>query len=291
MDVGIGLPNSVPGTTGAQLLEWARRAETAGFSSLATIGAVAYPTYEELTALAAAAAVTERIGLLTNILIAPARSTALLAKQAASVDQLSGGRLTLGLGLGWRATDYELTERDYHSRGARFDEQLPELQAAWADQPLTEGAWPVAPPPARTSGIPLLIGGMTDATVRRVVEFGSGWTAGGAPPDAIAAMAERVSTAWREAGREGTPRVVALMYFSLGDTEERSRHYLEDYYRQMGEQTASMIADSAARTPEAITGAVDQFTAMGIDELVLDPTVSDPEQVDLLADVVAQRSA
>lgn len=291
MDVGIGLPNSVPGTTGPQLLEWARRAEAAGFSSLATIGAVAYPTYEELTALAAAAAVTERIGLLTNILIAPVRSTALLAKQAASVDQLSGGRLTLGLGLGWRATDYELTERDYHSRGARFDEQLHELQAAWAGQPLTDGAWPVAPPPARTSGVPLLIGGMTDAAVRRVVEFGSGWTAGGAPPDAIAAMAERVSTAWREAGREGTPRVVALMYFSLGDTEERSRRYLEDYYRQMGEQTASMIADSAVRTPEAIKGAVEQFTAMGIDELVLDPTVSDPEQVDLLADVVAQRSA
>ena len=89
MDIGIGIPNTVQGATGSDLLEWARRADSAGFSSLATIGAVSYPGYEELTLLAAAGAVTERIRLLPNVLIAPARSTAELAKQAASVDQLS----------------------------------------------------------------------------------------------------------------------------------------------------------------------------------------------------------
>lgn len=102
MDVGIGIPNSIPGTAGADLIEWARRAEDAGFSSLASIGAVSYPSYEELTVFAAAGAMTERIRFLSNILIAPARSAAELAKQAATVDQLTNGRLTLGLGVGWR---------------------------------------------------------------------------------------------------------------------------------------------------------------------------------------------
>src|SRR5918997_3595141 len=117
MDVGIGIPNSVRGTTGPQLLEWARRAEAAGFSTLASIGRVAYPSYEELTVFAAAGAVTERIGFLSNVLIAPARSTAELAKQAATVQQITGGRLTLGIGIGWREDDYELTGRDFSARG------------------------------------------------------------------------------------------------------------------------------------------------------------------------------
>ena len=98
MDIGIGIPNSVRGTTGPQLLEWARRAEAAGFSSLGTIGRVAYPSFEELTVLAAAGAVTERIGLMSNILLAPTRSTAELAKQAASVHELSGGLSSSGSG-------------------------------------------------------------------------------------------------------------------------------------------------------------------------------------------------
>src|ERR671916_1740126 len=113
VDIGIGIPNSVRGTTGPQVLEWARRADAAGFSSLATIGRVAYPSYEELTVFAAAGAVTERIRFLSNVLIAPARSTAELAKQAATVQQITNGRLTLGVGVGWRESDFTLTGRNF----------------------------------------------------------------------------------------------------------------------------------------------------------------------------------
>ena len=286
MEIGIGIPNTVAGATGAQLLEWARRAEAAGFSSLATIGAVSFPGYEELTVFAAAGAVTERIRFLPNVLIAPARSTAELAKQAASVDQLTGGRLTLGLGIGWRTTDYQLTGRNYHDRGRRFDEQLRELQKAWAGEPLVEGTRPVGPPPVQQPGVPLLIGGQTDASVRRAVEFGIGWTAGGLPPDAVAPMVEKVQAAWSEAGREGRARIVALTYFSLGDTEDESRRYLLDYYMPLGNEMAEMIAGSALRSPEAVAGAVEAFAQVGVDELILDPTVHHPDQVDQLADVV-----
>jgi alkanesulfonate monooxygenase SsuD/methylene tetrahydromethanopterin reductase-like flavin-dependent oxidoreductase (luciferase family) len=131
--------------------------------------------------------------------------------------------------------------------------------------------------------VPLLIGGNTEAAVRRTVEFGIGWTAGGAPPQMVAPFVQRVRAAWRDAGRDGSPRIVALNYFSLGDTEERSRAYLLDYYGFLGPQTAEMIAGGAHRSPQAITDVVAQFAEIGVDELILDPTVGDPEQVDLLA--------
>ncbi len=285
MEIGIGIPNSVRGTTGAQLLEWSRRAEDAGFSSLASIGAVSYPSYEELTVFAAAGAVTDRIRFLTNVLIAPARSTAELAKQAATVQELTGGRLTLGLGAGWRDVDFTLTGRDFAARGRLFDEQLADLHRAWAGEPIAEGTRR-ATPEIGHAAVPLLIGGNTEAAVRRTVEFGIGYTAGGLPPEMTAPFLDRVRTAWREAGREGAPRFVALNYFSLGDTEEASRRYLLDYYEPMGRETAEMIAGGAHRSPEAIRDAVAGFAEIGVDELVLDPTVSDPAQVELLAEVV-----
>jgi alkanesulfonate monooxygenase SsuD/methylene tetrahydromethanopterin reductase-like flavin-dependent oxidoreductase (luciferase family) len=282
VDIGIGIPNSVRGTTGPQLLEWARRAEAAGFSTLGTIGRVAYPSYEELTVLAAAGAVTERIGLMSNILLAPTRSSAELAKQAASVHELTGGRLTLGVATGGRADDYALTGRDFKGRGRRFDEQLAELRRAFAGEPLAEGSLPVVPD--GTQPVPIVIGGTSDAAVRRTVEFGVGWTAGGVPPQMAAPFVERVRAAWRDAGREGSPKIVALNYFGLGDTDDRSRGYLLDYYGFLGPDFAEMVAGGAHRSAGAVRDVVAAFAEAGVDELILDPTVSDPEQVDLLAE-------
>jgi alkanesulfonate monooxygenase SsuD/methylene tetrahydromethanopterin reductase-like flavin-dependent oxidoreductase (luciferase family) len=281
VDIGIGIPNSVRGATGPQLLDWARRAEAAGFSSLGTIGRVAYPTYEELTVLTAAGVVTERIGLLSNILLAPSRSTAELAKQAATAQELTGGRLTLGVATGGREDDYALTGRDFAARGRRFDEQLADLRRAFTGEALAEGSAPVVPDGSRP--VPILIGGTSDAAIRRTVEYGIGWTAGGVPPQMVAPFVERVRAAWRDAGREGAPRIAALNYFGLGDTGEKSRGYLLDYYGFLGPEMAAMIAGSAHRSPESIKEVIAAFREAGVDELILDPTVSDPAQVDLLA--------
>src|SRR5918992_2350027 len=125
MDIGIGLPNSVRGVDRAGIVEWARRAEDAGFASLGTIDRLVYPSYESLIALAAAAAVTDRIRLVTDILLAPLhRNTALLAKQAATLNSLSEGRLVLGMAPGARADDYEVSGVEMRVRGRIFDRQL-----------------------------------------------------------------------------------------------------------------------------------------------------------------------
>jgi alkanesulfonate monooxygenase SsuD/methylene tetrahydromethanopterin reductase-like flavin-dependent oxidoreductase (luciferase family) len=285
MRIGIGLPNPIPGTPGRLLVRWAGRAEERGFSTLATIDRIAYPSYESLVALAAAGAVTERIGLLTNILLAPTRNPVLLAKEAASVDQLSGGRLTLGLAVGGRRDDFVASERGFEDRGRRFEEDLELLHGAWRGELV--GGCPKPPTPRPVAGqVPILMGGTADAVIDRVVRWGAGWTAGGSAPDQVAPFAERVRAAWKDAGREGRPRIVALTYFSLGDdVVDDSKAYLLDYYAYLGEW-AQGIADGTPRSPEDVRTTVSRFEEAGVDELIFDPTVADLEQVDRLADLV-----
>src|SRR3954452_20824988 len=162
MEVGIGLPTTIPGVTGEQVLEWARRAEARGFSSLGTIDRIVYANYEPLIALAAAAAVTERIKLATTILIAPYRANAaLVAKQAATLDNLSGGRVVLGVAVGGREDDYEASGLDFRTRGRRFDQMLAEWKRVWAGESFgTAGAIGPRLAPGRPT---LLIGGTADA--------------------------------------------------------------------------------------------------------------------------------
>src|SRR4051794_17329282 len=135
MEVGIGLPATIPGVERAQLLEWAARAERRGFSSLGTIDRIVYGNCEPLIALAAAAAVTERIRLATTILIAPYRgNAALVAKQAATLDVLSGGRLVLGVAVGGREDDYSASEVHFRTRGRRFEQMLERWQRIWTGE-------------------------------------------------------------------------------------------------------------------------------------------------------------
>ena len=122
------LPNAVPGVDRPGIIDWAKRADEAGFSSLGTIDRIAHPNYESPIALAVAAGVTERIRLVTDILIAPLRANAaLFAKQAATIDNPSGGRLVLGLAPGGREDDYAVSGVDFHGRGNAFDHQLEQL--------------------------------------------------------------------------------------------------------------------------------------------------------------------
>lgn len=287
MDVGIGLPNPIPGTPGRLLVDWARRAEEQGFSTLATVDRIAYPSYESLITLAAAAAATDRIRLLTNILVAPTRQVSLLAKQAASIDQLSGGRLTLGLAVGHRAEDYRTSDQPYTDRGRRFDAMLETLRAAWAGQPIAGSSEPIGPSPVSADGIPLLIGGGVERTIERVVAWGAGWTAPGRmSPDQVRPFAEQVRAAWREAGRDGAPRITALTYYALGDeAHDDSVAYLRDYYAYAGD-AAHQVTLGIPRGADAIRDAVATYEQAGVDELILDPTVAELSQIDRLAAIL-----
>jgi alkanesulfonate monooxygenase SsuD/methylene tetrahydromethanopterin reductase-like flavin-dependent oxidoreductase (luciferase family) len=278
MKVGIGLPNTVPGASGKQIVDWARRAEKRGFSSLGTLDRIVYPNYEALTTLAAAAAVTERVELLTGVLLGPLRrNVSLFAKQAASLSALSDGRFTLGIALGAREDDYEVSGVDLQGRGERLDSILEQAREIWAGDEIGPDATPR-----------VVIGGHADASFERAARFGEGWIAGGLPPDQYAGMLEKLGAAWSDAGRDGEPRRMSLAYFSLGDrAEATAESYLKHYYAWLGE-TADQIAASAATDADTVAQYVSAYEAAGCDELVLFPCSTDPEQVDLLADAVGR---
>jgi alkanesulfonate monooxygenase SsuD/methylene tetrahydromethanopterin reductase-like flavin-dependent oxidoreductase (luciferase family) len=282
VEIGIGLPSTLQ-VDGPALVAWARRAEERGFARLATIDRIVYPMYDSITALAAAAGATTRIGLFPDILLAPLYPPVWLAKAVASLQALSGGRLTLGVGVGGREDDYAAMGRPFGERGRLMDETLELLRRAAAGEPVTGGDLPVAPavPGGR---VPVLVGGNGAAAIRRTVQYGDGWTVGGGGPALAAPMVERVRQAWRDAGRDGEPRLAALVYYGLGD-EEASRSALRHYYGFLGEW-AERIADSAVRTPEQLKATVQAFADIGVTEIVFDPTLTALDEVDRLADAV-----
>ena len=286
MDIGIGLPNAIPGTAGTALVDWARNAEGAGFSTLGTIGRLVYPNYEELVALSAAAAVTTRIRLTTSVLIAPLyTNTALLAKQAASLDRLSGGRLVLGVALGGRDDDYTASGLSTEGRGRRLEEQLTGMKRIWAGEQLGH-AGGIGPEPARHGGPELLLGGATEVSFRRAARLGDGWIIGGTTPDNFAQAAASVDKAWQDAERPGKPRKVALAYFALGPAARaQADTYLLDYYGWLGD-IATQIAAGAAVSADMARAYAAAFTSAGCDELIFMPTASHPDQVGLLADAL-----
>jgi alkanesulfonate monooxygenase SsuD/methylene tetrahydromethanopterin reductase-like flavin-dependent oxidoreductase (luciferase family) len=284
VDIGIGLPSTVPGASGDELVEFARRAEVAGFASLGTLDRLVYAGLEPLVSLAAAAAVTRRIRLRTTVLLAPYRlNAALLAKEAASVHRLSGGRLTLGLGLGWREDDYQASGIGYSSRGRRLDQMLLEIERVWSghEYGFAGGIGPdvSADPPE------LLLGGSVDASFRRAARYGIGWILGAGTPEQFAAGKANLEAAWREAGRDGKPRAMAGAYFALGeDAETDALSYLGHYYAALGEDMTNQTIARAAKNADTVRGYLQAFSAAGCDELVLFPCSADPAQVDLLAE-------
>jgi alkanesulfonate monooxygenase SsuD/methylene tetrahydromethanopterin reductase-like flavin-dependent oxidoreductase (luciferase family) len=287
MEIGIGLPNTLE-IDGPTVVEWARRAEQRGFSTLATIDRIAYPTYDSLTTLAVAAGATERIGLFPDILLAPIYNPIWLAKATASVHAMSGERLTLGLGVGGRPDDFAAMHRDFDGRGALMDETLDLLRRGWRGESLvtenvTGGDIPVAPA-LPSSRVPILIGGNGRAAIRRTVEYGDGWTAGGGGPDAAGKMNEQIKSAWHDAGRPGEPRLAALTYFGLSD-EQTSRASLQKYYGFLSDYV-SFIVEGALRSEQAVKDAVKAFEDAGVTELIFDPTVPDLDEIDRLADLV-----
>ncbi|MFC5750801.1 LLM class flavin-dependent oxidoreductase [Actinomadura rugatobispora] len=279
MRLGAGLPTALGQRDGRAVAGWARAAEQHGFASVAVVDRLVAPTYDPLTALAGAAAVTESVDLYTSVLLAPLRPAAVLAAQAATVDRMSGGRLRLGVAVGSRRPDYEAAGVAFTRRGAILDEQLAALKATWAD-----GADFVSPGPApcRAGGPPVLIGGASRAAARRVAALGDGWICGLGGAEGFASGAATVLAEWRRARRDGRPHLLSVVHYALGrDAVAHREAFLRRYYG-----AAPFVERMIADTPVSEADLAEVLAAhreAGCDEVLLFPCSAEPGPLDALA--------
>jgi alkanesulfonate monooxygenase SsuD/methylene tetrahydromethanopterin reductase-like flavin-dependent oxidoreductase (luciferase family) len=289
MEIGITLPTNNPDVPGDVVLEWARRAEEAGFSTLGMGERLGYEGYDWAVALSAAAAVTTRPRLLSNIVILPARPVGLVAKESLSIHRLSGGRLSFGVGLGGHGLeDYVLAGAPWEGRVQRYEEAFVTLRRVWAGEPLVEGFRPIGPRVGPEGPPELVVGAFAPASVRRAARHADALNVHDVvgSVEAAAALFGLMRSAWDELGREGRPRLIAGFYFSLGPgAEERVREYFFDYHDFMADP-APLLDGMTTCTLGAIKEKITAFEDIGCDLLMLTPVAGTLDQVDRAAEVL-----
>ena len=290
MQIAMTLPTMVPHDR-ADTLAWCRAVDTGPWSSLAVPERITFPSHSLVVELAAAAALTERVRLWTTIIVLPAHDAVEVAKQMASVDRLSDGRLTIGVGVGGREHDYRAIGGDFSDRWARMDEQVATMRRIWAGEPPFPGADPVGPPPVQPGGPPFIAGALGPKAIARAARWADGvdgaWTLDGDEATVRAAF-DVIRGAWTDAGRTDAPHLSTSIWYGLGpDAEDRLRRYAYDYLKVFGEEAGRFGADSVACfTPDALRRAVDGIAAAGADELFLVPTTADPAELDRTRDAL-----
>ena len=246
--------------TASELADTCRAAEQAGAGALWACDHLFWHTasVECLSSVAVAVTATERATVGPCVLQLPLRHAAAVAKQAASLHQLSGGRLVLGVGMGNHRGEYEAARVSYRDRGRRLDEGIGELRRAWATGP-GEGRYTLLPP---AGGIPVWVGGSSESALRRAARMADGWIPLFVPPDEYAAALERLEKEAEGVGRDPTEIERAIVVFvSVGssETHERGLAWMSSLYsiapdafrRHLIVGDASSAARSVLRYEEA----------------------------------------
>lgn len=284
MKLGIGLPHSLPwGLDRDLLLEWARRADAAGFHSLGTLDRPNYDSWESLVTLAAAAAVTDRIRLATTILQLSNRNEVLVAKQAAVVDRLSEGRLDLGLAPGAREDDFAVFGAELSDR-RRFRRQVARIRELWREaRESTESHGNAGPAPVQDPGPPIWVGAGTPEGYARAAEIADGFVFTAAlPPEKIAELLPEIRERAAANGKHAFS-FHAIAYCGVGDPDrvlEIARSQLLRYYRNPGMPFEKIVHRGSAEELAEVAG---RYADTGLDSLILLPQVPSLDQVDALA--------
>ena len=282
----------------ADLVRYAERAEELGFGSLWAwdhlfLGSrQPFPQLEALTTLAVLAAHTDQVTLGTGVLVLPIRDPALLAKTAATIQEVSGGRLCLGVAAGWYEREFDATGTPYKGRGSRFERNLEICKQLWTQDEVT-GEWDdlsfrrvrMLPKPSRRPGI--LIGGYVDRVLRRAATLGDGWLTYFYTADAFAESWAKVCRFAEEAGRDpGELRNVSQLPLCIGESFEAATQqigpWLASYFDTP--EWSDATPDSAVRgTPEQCAEQLAAHLEAGVQEICLVPYGYDSEQVERFA--------
>jgi len=292
LKIGMNLPVMVPGLDRDLILEWSRRVDAGPYASLAAGERITFPNPEMMVTLSAAAAVTERVRLTFNVLVLPMHSAVLIAKQVATLDVISAGRVTLGVGVGGREEDYRAVDAVWdEKRLGRLERQVGLMRRAWAGQRVTEGALrPVEPAPVQAGGPEILAGSLFPRSIQRAARWADGLCSFSFGPsaDEIGRQFELARAAWQAEGQSAPPRLVTGCWFALGSgARAQMDEYLHRYLNFLGPGVAEKLAPSVTTTSaSALRNAVAMVEGLGGDELILAPTTSDPDEVHRVADLL-----
>jgi alkanesulfonate monooxygenase SsuD/methylene tetrahydromethanopterin reductase-like flavin-dependent oxidoreductase (luciferase family) len=287
MKLGIGLPNTLAHEADRRLmLDWARLADEAGFHVLATIDKPNYDSWDPLVTLAGVAGVTEKARLATTILQLPPRNEVLVAKQAAVIDQLSGGRLDLGLGQGGREDDFQVLGADFSGRGDKFERQVARVREIWSRaRESTRDHGEVGPAPVQTPGPPIWVGALQPKAMERAARIADSFVFGTAGSAVMNEYAPGIREAFAANGKPDAT-VAGLAYVAVGGDPakalEEGAHHVLRYYGQLWTEPENLIHHGpATKIAEEVAA-----YANAIDVLILFPEIPDLDQVSSLAEHV-----
>ena len=291
MEFGICLPYMERNYGREQILAWCRAADAGPFSSLSCGERITGYTLEMRTVLSAAAALTERIRIMPSLYVLPMHSAVWAAKEIATLDVLSAGRVTLTVGVGGREVDYQSVGASFAKRHQRMDDAVARMREIWRGVPAVEGADEIGPRPVQPGGPPIIAGVMGPRAMRRAAAWADGvyvFSMSGEASE-IQEMFSLADQAWEQAGRDTPPRRIAGFWYSLADDGPKKLYdYVYQYLAVFGDEPARAVAKTMKRGDAAATlEAIEKIGALACDELILSPASAGLEEIERLAQVVA----
>jgi alkanesulfonate monooxygenase SsuD/methylene tetrahydromethanopterin reductase-like flavin-dependent oxidoreductase (luciferase family) len=293
MKVGLCLPYMKEGLTREDYHAWFRHIDQGPFHSLSCGERILGPTYDMRILLASAAALTERVEINTTLYVLPMHNAVRAAKEIATLDVMSGGRLTVTVGYGGREKDYQAVGAEYAGRHARMDEQVLAMRDIWAQKPPFEGVDPVGPVPVQDGGPRIYTGAMGPKGMARSAEWADGvfaWSGNGEQSE-IANTLALAQQCWLEAGRKDKPYPMGGFWFTLAEDGAQVLYdYVYNYLLIAGEDIAKWMAGTVHRSnSDAVKEALDNLEAAGCEEAMLSPVTADLREIDQLVDILESR--
>src|SRR5918995_1155126 len=292
--IGLAFVNPAPLITPDQVVNFAKRCEAIGVDSMWTIDRIAYDNLEPLTVLAAAAGATQKLRLGTSVLLGNLRHPSHLAKIVATLDFISNGRMTLGLGFGSRESDYKAVEIPFEKRGSRAVEQVKLIKRLWTEENVThKGEFfnvenlSIGPRPIQRP-IPIWTGGSAEVALKRAGTWADGFICGSSAIPDFGETWEKVAGYARGAGRNPDDiEKAGLTFMAVDEDHGRAVKTIENYMtRYYGKVRGEVASTSLVGSPSAIAERINSFLSRGLDTLIIGLADPDPRQLDLFGDKI-----
>ena len=294
-NIGLAWVNPAPLTKPENVVNFAKKCEAMGCHSMWTIDRIVYDNLEPLTVLAAAAGATQKIRLGTSVLLANLRHPSHVAKIISTLDFISNGRLTVGLGFGSRENDYKAVEIPFEHRGSRAVEQVQLMKRLWTEDNVThKGRFynvenlTVGPKPIQKPHPPIWTGGGAEVALKRAGTWADGFICGSSAIPDFPATWDKISGYAKAAGRDPNKiNKAGLTFMAIDDDQNKAVKTVEDYVmRYYGRLRVDVANTSLVGAPNAIIDRIGAFLANGLDTLIIGLADPDPRQLDLFGEKV-----